>query len=176
MARAKKAGAAQEAPSGNGSSAYPLGPTVSVLVGSVLILVAILTQLREIRFVHFPFGQARVVRSEVVQLREHRGQLPALWGAEVEYEYQVGGKAFTSRRYSNDERPPTFPSKIAAEKFLLDFPKAAPVSIQYDPKDPAQSFLSLRLSFLPMKLGFLPALLVLFGLVGLVREYRRSPS
>ena len=84
---------------------------------------------------HWPKAPAHITYSGVVAGMSNVGT----WAPDVEYEYQVGGKAYHSAsiRYPM----PTFYDEDAAAEVQAAYTKGREVAVAYDPRDPSRSVL-----------------------------------
>jgi hypothetical protein len=165
----EEANAASEASKETG---IPRFPTFLIVLGSLLMFTFLYLQIKEVSAASFSTARGEVVSTEAVQIRKHRGQLPAQWEARVRYKFKVGDREFLSSRWGPRGEKKIFLSKQSAEVFLNDFPKNMWTIIRYDPADPERCYLKLLIDYSPLKLGILCSLMVIWGIWSLLVTYR----
>ena len=130
--------AAQEnftaAPAGKGDRwlpAFLAGAFVLIGLGGMGYGTFLVSQARE--SAGWPQTDGRIVRSKVIPAREGDR-------LEIEYAYEVAGVPYTARRiYFGDHL--TLSSRNDAGTYATRYPVGNPVSLAYDPEDPADAVL-----------------------------------
>ena len=82
----------------------------------------------------WPTSPGKVISSSVVQERDEKLCLKALYRAEVVYEFNVNNTTFSGKRISHEELKYTKPSK--AQEIVNLYPQDTNVTVYYMPSDP----------------------------------------
>jgi hypothetical protein len=106
-----------------GTVCFPLG--ASVLIGALADL------LRADQSQTWPSAPGRILHSEAT-MRLGKGPRHS---ADIDYEYEVGGKCFTGSRVQFSQG--NFRSNEGAQRVVDRYPVGATVDVRYDPDDPS---------------------------------------
>jgi hypothetical protein len=151
-----------------------LMPAAFVVLGGVFALEAVALRRQGRASARWPVAQGRILGAhrDVALIENNddrrdgkrREQYDTFYGATVCYAYQVGGRDYRSTRlYAG--RPVLSGSQKIAEAIIAKYPPQAPVSVFYNPANPAEAMLE-PLNFENAKVALIAA--IGFGGCGLL--------
>jgi hypothetical protein len=123
----------------------------------------------------WPATQGEVVRSHY-EIKEYRSRFESghVYVPSIRYRYMIDGRVFQSDRTWTGRR---YRAKTLRDvhAFLADYPKGGPISVRYDPAEPARSTLFVETDYeMTIMCG---AGLFLLALSGLMRWFgRKTPA
>jgi len=112
-------------------------------LGVLLIVLNIRSKKKSEASQGWPATSARIIKSEVRKKRgmeDEDGSANYLYVPYTEYEYEVGGVIYTSKKFSFGSHP-SFSQQAKAHTYLAQYPLEASVNVYYDPANPQEAVL-----------------------------------